>query len=232
MALSITNEWNPKQKRLKDIIRKPDLFAESQKLFIAMHASVHFSASSRLQEPTLLDSLWHGLQDHEFSIMPTEKDVTIAWDIWHITRIEDLTVNILIDGSSQILNEAWLAKLQTKVTDTGNAMSDAEIIDFSKSLNITELKNYRIAVGTRTQHVLRNLTFQDMRRRFSKNSVDRILTEGGVLNHPDSIWLLDFWGRKDVAGIILMPITRHQAVHINDGFNLKQSISKKRAFYR
>lgn len=115
MALSIANEWNPKQKRLKDIIRKPALFAESQNLFISMHASVHFSASSRLQEPTLLDSLWDGLQDHEFSIMPTEKAVTIAWDIWHITRIEDLTVNILIDGSSQILNEAWLAKLQTKV---------------------------------------------------------------------------------------------------------------------
>jgi len=58
------------------------------------------------------------------------------------------------------------------------------------------------------------------------------LNDGGVLNNSDSIWLLDFWGKKDVAGIILMPITRHQIVHLNDCFNLKQKIDKKKTFYK
>lgn len=229
--MSITSEWNPKQKRLKEIIRKPDLFEESKKLFISMHASVHFSTVNNSQEPTLMDNLWNDLQYREFAIMPTEKDVTIAWDIWHITRIEDLTVNILIDGSSQLLNEEWLTKLHAKITDTGNAMTDDQIIDFSKSIDINELKNYRSAVGSRTQHLLRNLTFEDMKRKFEKNSIDRIFEEGGVVEHPDSIWLLDFWGKKDVAGIILMPVTRHQVIHLNDGFHLKQAIRKKKEFW-
>jgi hypothetical protein len=52
-------------------------------------------------------------------------------------------------------------------------------------------------------------------------SVGRILDEGGVTGHKDSLWLLDFWGKKTVAGILLMPITRHQILHLNDSMKLK-----------
>ena len=145
--MSITAEWNPKQKRLKELIRKPAMFEESRKLFISLHAAVHFSTAIKPPGHTMLDKLWTGLQDSDFAIMPTEKDATIAWNIWHITRIEDITANILIAGANQILNEEWLAKLRVKTTDTGNAMTDDQIIDFSKSVDIDQLKNYRMAVG-------------------------------------------------------------------------------------
>ncbi len=51
--------------------------------------------------------------------------------------------------------------------------------------------------------------------------------EGGVLEHPESSRLLEFWGKKDVAGIILMPITCHQIVHLSDCIKLKQKIKAK-----
>ncbi len=66
-----------------------------------------------------------------------------------------------------------------------------------------------------------------MKKRFRKGSLSRIFEEGGVLDHPDSIWLIDFWGKKDVAGIILMPITRHQLVHLNDCVKIKNKIKRK-----
>ena len=59
------------------------------------------------------------------------------------------------------------------------------------------------------------------------SSVNRILSEGGVLDVEDSSWLLDFWGKKNVAGIIQMPITRHQVVHINDSLKLKEKCKKR-----
>jgi hypothetical protein len=46
----------------------------------------------------------------------------------------------------------------------------------------------------------------------------------GVTEHKDSVWLLDFWGKKTVAGILLMPITRHQIVHLNDCIKLKERL--------
>lgn len=37
-----------------------------------------------------------------------------------------------------------------------------------------------------------------------------------------------FLGKKNVAGIILMPGTRHQIGHLNDCINLKEKIDKKK----
>jgi len=56
--------------------------------------------------------------------------------------------------------------------------------------------------------------------------IQRILKEGGVTTHPDSIWLLDFWGKKDVAGLLMMPVTRHQVGHLSDCIRLKGKIRK------
>ncbi|KNY25846.1 DinB family protein [Pseudobacteroides cellulosolvens] len=230
--MSITSEWNLKQKRLTETIRNPSLFAEAKRLLVDMHSSVHFAEMSGQKEATLIDQLWDGMQNYDFAIMPSEKAVTIAWNIWHITRIEDLTINILVNETNQVLSDEWLSRLHIHVTDTGNAMSDDEIMDFSKRIDIEALKDYRIAVGLQTQKILSKLKSEDMKRKIKSEGLTKIFNEGGILEHPDSIWLLDFWGKKDVAGIILMPITRHQIVHINDGFKIKQSILKKKKYFR
>ncbi len=221
--MKIFAEWNPKQKLLREIIRKSESFDQAKELFISLHQSTHFSKN---EIPTIIDSLWENLQTADFSIVAPKRKVTIAWDIWHITRIEDLTINILVNEGEQILNNEWLNKLQTKVTDTGNAMTKDEIVSFSNEINMTELKNYSIAVGQKTQSILQSLQYEDMKRKFQKSSLDKILNEHGLVEHPDSIWLLDFWGKKDVAGIILMPITRHQSMHLNNSFKIKERLDR------
>lgn len=230
--MSIAPEWNSNQKLLRDIIKKPERFDEARKLFLTMHGLVHSAEVSNAEEATFMDRICDGLQEKDYAIMPTEEDVTIAWNIWHITRIEDLTINMLVNRSEQVLNSEWLARLKTDVTDTGNAMTDDEIMDFSRQVSPDELLKYRIAVGKQTRKILSGLTSEDMKRKITKKDTERILLSRGVLDKPDSIWLLDFWGKKDVAGIILMPITRHQIVHLNDCHLLKQRIARKKTYYR
>ncbi len=195
-----------------------------------MHRSVHFTEISLSQG--ILDDVWNDLDKEDFSIIRKGHAATIAWNIWHITRIEDITVNILVNNSKPVLDSTWLQRLNTQITDTGNAMTGEEIISFSQKLNITELRNYRNAVGRQTQSVLKQLAAQDMKRKFTQISLDKILDEGGVVKHPDSIWLIDFWGKKDVAGIILMPVTRHQIVHLNECIKIKNTIKKQKNFHR
>ena len=226
--MSIASEWNIQQKALKELIEKKDTFDKAKDLYLSMHRYLHFSDNDN----TLMDQLWKMLDKKDFSIMPTNKDVTIAWNIWHITRIEDLTVNILLNCSEQIYNKKWQKKMKISVTDTGNAMTDDEIMYLSKNIDIEALKEYRKAVGTQTQLIFSKLQFEDMKRKVESKDIERILNEGGVIYHPDSIWLLDFWGRKNVAGIILMPGTRHQIGHINDCYNLKNTIDRKKDYYK
>ena len=225
--MSLIHDWNPKQAALKDALARPERFDEAIRLCLELHGSVHDAEVSCAESPTLFDELWSGLTRITFETMPTEKDVTIAWNIWHITRIEDLTANILIADSTLVLSNKRLEKLGVAIRDTGNAMTDDEILDLSRSLDMDELCEYRTAVGKRTREILSNLSVIDLKRKMKPESVQRILAEGGVTEHNDSIWLLDFWGKKTVAGIWLMPITRHQIMHISDSFKLKERLAKK-----
>ena len=85
----VASEWNPKQARLKERILHPEAFEEAMRLCLALHAVVHCAEVSHSPAPTFQDAVWEGLTREAFVVMPTVKDVTVAWNLWHITRIED-----------------------------------------------------------------------------------------------------------------------------------------------
>jgi len=219
--------WNNEIKQLREIILKPDRIEESRRLSLSLHAMVHSSIMSGIDKKTFEDELWEELDENTFRTSKNEKGRTIAYGIWHSTRIEDITMNLLVAGDKQIFNrENWKERLNSKIADTGNAMSANEIMEFSKVINMQELKNYRIQVGRRTRDIIKNLSTVDMKRKFDKYRLQRILDEGAVLDVEASNWLIDFWERKNVSGIILMPVTRHQVVHINESLSAKRNLSK------
>jgi hypothetical protein len=222
--------WNVLQKELRETIKKEDTFIRAKELMLSLHRLVHQKEVYGTLENTFLDDLYMDINDTNWAIMPTEKDVTIAWNLWHITRIEDIVTNILIAPSKQVLDTS-ISQLHTKVTDTGNAMSDQEIISLSQELDINALKEYRKAVGKRTREVLLSLTYQDMKRLSKVEEIQRIIDEKAVSLHSDAFWLISFWGKKNIAGLLLMPITRHQIGHINDSFALVKKIKNKNEYY-
>jgi hypothetical protein len=223
---SVGTQWNPLQAKLRELLSHKESFAEAMELTLRMHGLLHTRDVSGQNEPTLMDEVWENLTDFAFRTMPAASDVTVAWNIWHITRIEDLTCNLLMADGNQVLDDTFMSRLHTKVRDTGNAMTDGEILSFSFVIDKQALQDYRDAVGRRVREVIAGLTSDDLKRKFTKSQVDRILEEGGVLTHPDSVWLLDFWGKKNVAGILLLPITRHQMGHLNDCLKLKEKCEK------
>ena len=78
--------------------------------------------------------------------------------------------------------------------------------------HLNELKNYRIAVGMQTRAIIKTLMPEDMRRKATPDSLARIMIEGGLTEQKESKWLLDFWGKKTVGGLILLPLTRHHVM--------------------
>lgn len=220
--------WNDDIKELRKIILKPDKIQESKSLALSLHSMVHLSIMSGVDKKTFEDELWEGLDENTFRTSQNQKGRTIAYGIWHCTRIEDITMNLLVAGDKQIFNRGkWQEKINSNITDTGNAMSEDDIMEFSKNINMEELKNYRIEVGRRTRDIVENLSTEDMKRNFDKHRLQRILDERAVLDVKASNWLIDFWGRKNVAGIILMPMTRHQVIHINESLSAKKKSKSK-----
>ncbi|MCL2353376.1 MAG: DinB family protein [Defluviitaleaceae bacterium] len=224
--LDFENNYNLKIDELRKLIKPIKTFDLAIELALEIHAITHTSEVSSSDTPTYCDGLLDGLKGEDYCIMPTEKDKTIAYHLWHIARIEDLVSNLLIAGQSQIFNNEWMAKLNVSIKDTGNVMDSKQIADFSEQVNKQELINYRNAVGSQTRKILKSLTHKDLKRKPESDYLTRIVSEGGLLESKGSIWLKDFWGKHTVAGLILLPITRHHMMHLPDCLAIKQFIGR------
>ncbi len=218
-------------KELNSIIRKPSETQRSKDLFLQIHAKLHPSVVSDTDRNEV-DNLLCDLKQNEYAVMPTSKDETIAWVLWHIARIEDLTMNILVAREEQVFNQDWREQLNSRIADTGNALTDDEIMELSRTINTEQLICYRNAVAHKTRDIIRSLSAADLKRRVRQDDIEKILSVGGVTQQENSIWLLDFWGKKDVAGILLMPPARHVMLHLNDCCKWKEYIRTKKTFFR
>ena len=220
--IDIEKDYNLQIEKLRKLIKSSKAFESAIELALEIHAITHTSEVSSSDIPTFCDDLLNGLANEDYCVMPTKKDETIAWHLWHITRIEDLVGNLLITGQSQIFSDEWITKLNVTVRDTGNAMIDRQIIEFSEQINKQELINYRNAVGCQTCKIIKSLTANDLKRKPEAEYLARLVSEGGLLESKESIWLKDFWGKHTVAGLILLPLTRHHMMHLPDSIAIKQ----------
>lgn len=142
------------------------------------------------------------------------RTVPLCWQFWHTYRIEDLVSNILMANQNQIFNEEWQRKIDSPITDTGNALELDEAIAFGKEINVEALHEYMLAVGKNTRNILGNLTLVQINSMVPEEWVMRILEEGGVTTDFRSVWLLVFWGRLTMGGMILTPMTDHHMMHL------------------
>ena len=226
--VDIEKEYNSKLDELRRRIKSPRNFGSAMELALEIHAITHTGEVSFSDTPTYCDELLDGLEDADYSVMPTEKDETIAWHLWHIARIEDLVGNLLIAEKPQIFSDEWMDRLNVSVKDTGNAMTDDEIISLSVQINKRELINYRNAEGRRTRELLKSLTSSDLKRKPADESLARLVDEGGLLEVKQSIWLKKFWGSYTVTGLILLPLTRHHMIHLPDSVRIKKFVKQSR----
>ncbi|MDR0923986.1 MAG: hypothetical protein LBN31_06505 [Hungatella sp.] len=77
-------------KALNKIIRKKDEIEQAKTHFLDLHRELHLSEVLEGEEIEV-DSLPGDRKADEYAIMPTGKAETMAWVLWHIARIEDLT---------------------------------------------------------------------------------------------------------------------------------------------
>lgn len=200
------NKLTLMHKELNKIIRKLEMWEISKNLFINLY----------LELKNKIDNLFKELNDY--------KNENIIWNLWHIMRIEDLIVNILICEKESILNEKLKNELNISITDTGNSLTKEEIKKFAKNINIKKLKYYSDKISKNTINLIKRLKAEDVKRKINKINLEKIINGCGVTK--DNLWLIDYWGKKDIAGLLLMPLSRHIIVHLNQCYKYIETKSK------
>lgn len=214
-----------KYDELKSALEGMDI-GKIKKLALEVHALVHPAEISGRTEKTVADHvLEYMMAGNQNKIVPREdydvdlhyagtRRVPMCWQFWHTYRIEDLVSNILMANQNQIFNAEWQEKIGANITDTGNALEFDEAVAFGKEINVHALRDYMITVGKNTRCILENLTLEQIQSMVPEEWVMRILEEGGVTTDFRSVWLLVFWGRLTIGGMILIPMTDHHMMHL------------------
>lgn len=124
--------------------------------FLRDHAFVHTTAVAPAF-PFNIDPLLADLSEGQRRARPHGLN-SVAWLLWHLARVEDGCVGILVLGQSQLLDEDdWHARLGTGRRDLGTGMTKVEVAELSERIVLDELLAYRDAVGRRTRALLPSL---------------------------------------------------------------------------
>lgn len=213
-------QWNEQQKLLAGALKKKTDHARAVELFTMQHGMMHAPGLGALGLWSLDEELWEGLAEDKARWLPPGGEHSIAWMIWHIARCEDITLNLLVARGPQVIDrDGWMNKMRAGVYDTGNTMDLEAVNRFSVAIDLSALRTYRAAVGQRTQEIVRGLPAGDSQRQVDPADVRRIRETGAVVEGAE--YLLDYWGKQKVAGLLLMPATRHLLVHLNEAMRIK-----------
>lgn len=213
-------KWNEDFKLLRKLLNDPQTLAEGKSLFLSLHAPLHARAVSGQPGWNLDEELWLGLDEATLRCIPAGEEHSIAWCLWHLARIEDITMNVLVAGQDQLFErEGWAARLHTPIKDSGNLISEEHLHALSAQVDGAALHEYRSAVGKSTRAVVQALSAADLKRKTPPERLQKALAEGAI--HPDATGVVDYWGGLTVKGLLLMPPTRHNFRHLNECFAIK-----------
>ena len=94
-------------------------------------------------------------------VRPREDLNSIAWILWHIARAEDIILNPVLAGRSQVLDDAWVKRLGIARRDFGIGMTSAEVWDLTSKIDVGAVREYRDAVGRRTREIVEGFRPED-----------------------------------------------------------------------
>lgn len=209
------------QKELRQKLLSAGEYQEACQLFFRQHAMLHSERMSRKGLFSLEDELFEDLSDESARRIPVGSEHSIVWNIWHIARIEDVTMNILVAGTQQVMDRAdWQKEMKVEFYDTGNATKMENIKELSNSIDLSNLRAYRAAVGRRTREIVKDIQPQDLKIKVDPDRIEQLRASGAVVEEASE--LLDYWSKRNIAGLLLMPATRHNLVHLNEGLRLKE----------
>ena len=219
--------WNEQQKALRRALHSGEDYPAAQQLFLQQHAMVHCAEMSGAELWSYEDLVWQGLSEAEARRISPGADHSIVWIIWHITRIEDVTMNMLVAGGAQVmLGGSWHEQMGVTIRDTGNAMTAQGVAQLSASINLEALRLYRLMVGRQTRAVVQRLSPPELTQKVTSSRLQKLVREGAVL--PAAQDVLAYWGGLTIAGLLLMPPTRHSFIHLNEAMKLRVLFQQRR----
>jgi DinB superfamily len=150
---------------------------DARDLFLDQHSAMH-SAAVAGNKASAAERAFAGLSDEQMRVRPREDLNSLAWLMWHIARAEDIIVNPVLAGRSQVFDDAWLRRLGIARRDFGIGMTSPEVSELTQQIDLAGLREYRDAVGRRTREVVGGFRVADWEGEVQAAALERAAAEG------------------------------------------------------
>jgi hypothetical protein len=128
-----------------------------------------------------LADYWKMVPEGKMRIRPHPMVNSIAWNLWHMTRVEDSGLNLFVSEGRQILDEGdWTIRLKIPWRHNGGGMTFDEVDDLNRRIDMQELHNYSNAVRVWTNEIVTNIHLLDLDETLKPERLKVIFVEEGL----------------------------------------------------
>ena len=155
-------------------------------VFLREHAGVH--SKEAVPADFNMDWMLADLSDAQLRARPHGLN-SIAWLLWHVARVEDSCVSLVVCGKPQLLDDAWVGRLRGAPRGDGEGMSKDEVAALSAAIDLDALRAYRNEVGRRTRAQVAELWPDRWHVPFTVEDL-QLAAERGALSGDEPKWLI------------------------------------------
>ncbi len=128
-----------------------------------------------------LGVIWEEVPETMMRQRPHPRVNSIAWNLWHIARVEDSALNRFVSDRNQVLDDGgWMEKMALPLRHNGFAMTFEEVDQLSQQVDLRALRAYANAVRVRTMEIVSGLELHALDEKLSREYVENILIQEGL----------------------------------------------------
>lgn len=165
---------------------------------------------------SIVDDLFlRGLNDDQLRHQPEAGLNSIAWYLWHTARWQDYANTLIQSNRSQVLDPAWLQRMNVPRRDVGTGMTREECTIFNREVDVAGLQAYWNAVGDSVREVAKSVPAVELSDPVDTGRLHRMLEDGSIGNERAK-WVPAFLEGKTKSWFLSMAVW-HTAEHLLGG---------------
>jgi hypothetical protein len=136
-----------------------------------------------------LEAYWKTVPEDLMRKRPHPGVNSIAWILWHMTRVEDAGLNLFVTEGSQVLDQGeWMKKLHLPWRHNGGGMNFTEVEDLSQRIDLQGLHDYSLAVKAQTQKIVSEIGKVDLDALITQERARAIIIDAGLAHsNPEEL---------------------------------------------
>jgi hypothetical protein len=142
-----------------------------------------------------LGGVWETVPAALMRQRPHPRVNSIAWNLWHLARVEDAGLNRFVVDRAQVLDDGpWMQRMNAPWRHLGSGMTFAEVDELNQRIDLSALHEYAQAVQARTRQIVTQVVWDSLDDIMEADRLHTILVDEGLAHSQAEGFLKNYLG--------------------------------------